>query len=381
MTLVVSCDVEANTNKSYSFTSDNTHNFYYYIDTDGNLASENAFVIADDFNDEGVAYVRAYVKKNHNAKAKAVYGYIDNSFRFIGDEYWESPIQGDGFHTSDNNNGIYMRTTSGEYDELVLMDSEMNEIAKVGDVEAKTAVTCNISDNELIALSNNEGYMGFINKKGEWVIEPQYYFADIFNNGYAAARDANGLFGLIDEKGEWVIAPQYNSIYYGFDCSYFRADIDEDDNYIYINVKNERLNDKTYHGHTSEARFEEGLCAIYDDETGLLGFMNEEGEYAISPQFKEAYNFNNGIAAVRKEIDGKDAWGYIDKSGNVVIDYQYEAAGNFSSDGIAVVKNGGKWGYIKTDGSWLLKPQFDDAHSFSNGYATVKLNSGQTIQK
>ncbi|WP_405374373.1 WG repeat-containing protein, partial [Pseudobutyrivibrio sp.] len=227
----------------------------------------------------------------------------------------------------------------------------------------------------------NAGDMGFINKKGEWVIEPQYYFADIFNNGYAAARNAKGLFGLIDEKGEWVIEPQYNSIYYGFDCSYFRADIDDDDNYIYINIKNEPLNDKTYHGHVSEARFEEGLCAIYDDETGLLGYMNEDGEYVIPPQFTEAYNFSDGIAAVRKEVDGKEAWGYIDKSGNVVIDYQYQDAGNFSSDGIAVVKDDGKWGYIKTDGSWLLKPQFDKAYSFSNGYATVKLNPGQTIQK
>ena len=141
------------------------------------------------------------------------------------------------------------------------------------------------------------------------------------------------------------------------------------------------MNENVYHYRESFGRFKEGLCAVYDETTGLFGYINSDSEWVKEPQFTFADDFSNEIAVVSMSIDGEERCGYIDKEGNIIIECQFEAAREFTSDGLAAVQLNGKWGYIKADGSWLLKPQFDDAHSFSNGYATVKLNSGQTIQK
>lgn len=377
---IVSCGKNKDIPPKYSFVSQSFGGAYYYIDKEGNLVSNNGFQVAGDFNDDEIAYVEAVVIDEYGIK-EDVYGYIDSSMEFINGKYWKYRDEGDGFETSDNNDGIYMRSTSRDADELVLMDAEMNELVRVENVNAESIYRCDISDNGLIMLSNSEGYEGFINQKGEWEIDPVFWGAEPFDKGYAVARAENGLYGLIDEKGVWTIEPQYNYIYYNGDCQYFRADIDDENNYIYINNHNEPLNENVYHYRESFGRFKEGLCAVYDETTGLFGYINSDSEWVIEPQFINADDFSNEIAEVSMSVNGEKKCGYIDKEGNIIIDCQFEAARKFTSDGLAAVKLDGKWGYIKTDGSWLLEPQFDDAHSFSNGYAAVKLSEGQEIVK
>lgn len=83
-----------------------------------------------------------------------------------------------------------------------------------------------------MALVSEEenGRYGFINEKGEWVVTPKftltqndniqyvlrnqvnqqlYYFA---SNGLARAHD-KGKYGFIDKKGEWVIPPQFDTAF------------------------------------------------------------------------------------------------------------------------------------------------------------------------
>lgn len=61
---------------------------------------------------------------------------------------------------------------------------------------------------------------GYINKKGDWEIMPQYYEALPFNGRTvtaAAMIDDEGRrhkkWGLIDKKGRWVVDPQFRRIY------------------------------------------------------------------------------------------------------------------------------------------------------------------------
>ena len=61
----------------------------------------------------------------------------------------------------------------------------------------------------------------------------------------------------------------------------------------------------------------------------------------IKPQFFDATNFAEGLAAV--QVDEK--WGYVDKTGELIIPPQFEMVWNFS-EGLARVKVGRKWGYI-----------------------------------
>src|SRR5712672_1819545 len=63
-------------------------------------------------------------------------------------------------------------------------------------------------------------------------------------------------------------------------------------------------------------------------------------------------------------------WGYIDKSGNMVINPQFEKAGAFAF-GMAEVRLG-RWGYVDGLGKIVINPQFDEATPFSDGLAVVE---------
>jgi hypothetical protein len=72
----------------------------------------------------------------------------------------------------------------------------------------------------LIAVQNDSNKIGFINIKNELVI-PFIFDRDVeqtkfgssfyrFKNGYCVMGNGSGKFGFIDKKGNWVIKPQYD---------------------------------------------------------------------------------------------------------------------------------------------------------------------------
>lgn len=87
---------------------------------------------------------------------------------------------------------------------------------------------------------------------------------------------------------------------------------------------------------------------------GEWGFINEAGEVVIEPQFDSAGEFTNGLALVRK--DG--LYGYVRRNGEVAIEPQYEDAWHFS-EGLAPVQIDGQWGYIDVEGEIAVDPQFE----------------------
>ena len=63
-------------------------------------------------------------------------------------------------------------------------------------------------------------------------------------------------------------------------------------------------------------------------------------------------------------------WGYIDKTGKVVVEIKYDDAKDFS-EGLAAVWKGGRYFYIDKTGKKAIKSTFANAESFSNGLAEV----------
>ncbi len=77
-------------------------------------------------------------------------------------------------------------------------------------------------------------------------------------------------------------------------------------------------------------------------------------------------------------FQGKDStWGYKDEKGYVVIEPQFQIAGNFSPEGIAAVLENNDWLYIDTTGRRLLKPFIYDngPDYFKEGLARFMDNS------
>src|SRR2546422_10908637 len=59
-------------------------------------------------------------------------------------------------------------------------------------------------------------------------------------------------------------------------------------------------------------------------------------------------------------------YGYIDKSGRIVIKPRFDEASYFS-EGLAPVRVGKLWGFIDESGKMAIAPQFDSAFPFSEG--------------
>jgi len=64
-------------------------------------------------------------------------------------------------------------------------------------------------------------------------------------------------------------------------------------------------------------------------------------------------------------------WGYIDASGEVVIEARYDDVRPFQ-EGLAAVVENGLWGFIGKNGNWKISPQFIKAHGFEQGQARVR---------
>ena len=113
-------------------------------------------------------------------------------------------------------------------------------------------------------------------------------------------------------------------------------------------------------------------------ETPTYLFINKAGEIVINASgYESVGSFSEGLAAV---FDPHKGWGFIDKTGTVVIQPRFEGALNFS-DGLAPVVLAGKWGFINTKGDLVIENQFEWVGEFSEGMAIVQRSSRTAPQK
>lgn len=71
------------------------------------------------------------------------------------------------------------------------------------------------------------------------------------------------------------------------------------------------------------------------------GYMDRTGKVIIEPQFDYESDFFHGLARVLKN----GQWGYINEKGQEVIPFTFDSALDFIGE-IAPVRVGKKWGYI-----------------------------------
>ena len=100
------------------------------------------------------------------------------------------------------------------------------------------------------------------------------------------------------------------------------------------------------------------------------GYIDQTGRLVIQPQFDLAWEFSEGMAVVK--IGNKH--GYIDKIGELIIPPQFDYRSDFS-EYLARVKIDNRCGYIGKSGQFVIPPQFEEADNFSEGLASVKMDN------
>ena len=103
---------------------------------------------------------------------------------------------------------------------------------------------------------------------------------------------------------------------------------------------------------------------------GKFGYIDKSGNMIIPPQFDRAMSFTEGLGRVAIG----DKQGYINETGDVVIPLQYAEAYPFSEN-LAGAKIENKFGFIDKSGEFVIAPQFDDVEHFSEERAAVLLNN------
>jgi hypothetical protein len=295
---------------------------------------------------------------------------------------------------------------------------------------------------EGFAVVTKNGKKGYINTNGEETIKCVYDDAIDFSEGLAAVQ-LNGKWGFINSKGEFIIKNKFdgvsasgsfmNDLYFSngiarvvldgmpifidkfgnriANCPYFRIEkfregfaavcignSYNDSKWGFVNKKMELVVPCIYSFFENNALrnmgwshyFNNGIAIVATDNgksdpfgTGYLySFIDTTGKHLMGWTFEwPGPNFQEGLAAIEK--NGK--WGFINKSGEMVIPFVYEdvvryfeegIVGGFS-EGLIAVKKNSKWGFINLSGDNVIPFIYDAAFNFSEGLALVYKNNNK----
>ena len=105
-------------------------------------------------------------------------------------------------------------------------------------------------------------------------------------------------------------------------------------------------------------------------KSGKWGYETRTGEVVIQAQFNSAQKFSEGLARVGLGYHV----GYIDQTGKIVIQPYYLWGGKFC-EGLARVRGDKSFGYINKEGNPINKKFLDGGLDFGEGFAPVMINN------
>jgi WG containing repeat len=210
---------------------------------------------------------------------------------------------------------------------------------------------------------------GYIDGESHFVIPPQFDSANTFSQGLAVVEQ-NKRFGYIATDGHFVIQPKYymaGPFKEGFAWVMTKKPFNLFGTgeygmplfgrFTYIDRTGKEIRQPFYAEHVSN--FSEGLAAVRPGKavggcSERIGYLNTKGEWSIKPQFDDADDFSEGLAAVNRgakcHMGGK--WGYVDKEGDVALPFKYTFASQFKN-GRACVEEEGEWKSIDNKGNGI----------------------------
>lgn len=229
-----------------------------------------------------------------------------------------------------------------------------------------------------IGLIGQPGKWGYMDKTGKLVIPMEFTHAEDFSEGLAAAGSGDHL-GFIDHTGKLIFEVPLDvtlGFHDGIVGVLYRGSVS------YFDRAGKKIPVATEYGPKSHS-FSEGLVPM--QTKGKWGFMNPAGQLVIPATFEDAKDFREGLAPVKVKgelvwcpagAEGNRSgstmrWGYVDKTGKIVITPSFESAEPFS-EGLAEVHNCNESFFIDRTGKAVISG-FTYASSFSGGLARFEL--------
>lgn len=237
------------------------------------------------------------------------------------------------------------------------------------------------------------GKFGFVNATGEWIVLPEYDWAERvfraesakqYERNDAAAESATpclvaevftgttqttktdtepqtGKYGLVRTDGTLAVPVEYQSVLWAVNG--VAAVTDGQSCTLYDLAQGKPIGD----AYEAVGTYAEGLIPV--KQSGLWGYYSPASGKLLGNgcAWESALPFSEGYAGV--SADGQ--YGFIDQNGKTAVALQYTGVTSFS-DGLAGVRIGKKWGFINPQGTLVIKRGYTEVGSFAFGACPVK---------
>lgn len=255
---------------------------------------------------------------------------------------------------------------------MILLTLFLSSVRSTAQYESRAPQT-------LFPVERNEKW-GFIDRTGKIVIPLQFESVNDFHEGLALVT-ANGKKLFIDETGRAVMTPQFDIIH------------DFSEGVAAVNIGEKRIpnlgliSNPGKWGYIDKAGklvlplrfthaedFSEGLAGVKDGERG--GFIDHQGRFVFDVPLDVTLRFHEGVVGVL----WKGTLSYFDRTGKrIATPADYGPKSNSFSEGLAPISLGGKWGFMDRTGKLVIEAKFEDAENFSAGLAPVRIHRDETI--
>ncbi len=256
---------------------------------------------------------------------------------------------------------------------------------------------------------DKNGYYGMINTTGDYVLLPTYKeisFLPNTNDSLLKTVSAMQRYGYVAEDGRVIAPVQYTKAlpfesdatwaFTDRSTSLVRSDGTQDTFHGKLNVspfyngyggiaEERKLAIITADGEVTSSYIYSRLGKYAEDlqpakKRRVFGYLDENGEWAIEPQFYSAGPFVNGVAAVQYKpmYSTQKFYGYIDKNGDFLQKGKLTRAEDINSNGYALVKKGNLKGVVNHEGKLIIKPKYTKVY-YGEGFFTTYHNSTITL--
>jgi len=218
-------------------------------------------------------------------------------------------------------------------------------------------IACMFSDD--LALVERDGQWFYIHKDGSQATPfLTYDHTENFVNGYARVRSGN-RWGYIDKTGKEVVPVKYD---FG----------------VLSITPVEKLIQLAHTQQETPGIVKPGKLTPFKS-AGMWGFINEQSEIVIHPNYESVSEFSEDLAKVKRNTK----WGFIDSTNKEVIPCTYDDACDFH-EGVAIVKRNktevfgrDTWGFVDKTGKEIMLPKYWRIDDFSGGVAIVGVGKGK----
>lgn len=245
--------------------------------------------------------------------------------------------------------------------------------------------------------------IGYLNTKGEKIIEPKFNMGSEFYDDYAnvikdslygyVSKDGketyfenytdvffyygntgiakkNGRYGLINRNGDSLTVFKYTMVS-NFGFNHYKSQTENKKSHI-LDSNGKIIFNKDLEFDIQSHYFEKDSIIIFRetiDKNKLNGLVSIDGKVIIEPKYENIFFINDSELYI---VQNKKKYGFINKYGKEVIPLIYDKVGfNINENLIPVLKDG-KWGYINRENETKIPFEYDDASAFLNGLAFVK---------